>query len=206
MGLLALAGMAPAIGSSLSLPYIVALLTMDAVLLIALIIVLLRRHGERPGELFWGHRPIVREAALGLALTPLVFVLAVAVLAVLRLAVPSLQTVPKNPLEELLNTRQNAVVFAFVAIFAGGVREEVQRAFILHRFEQHLGGVVVGIVVFSAAFGAGHLLQGADVAITTAVLGAVWGTVYYWRRSIVAPAVSHAAFNLIQIVNHRLLS
>jgi membrane protease YdiL (CAAX protease family) len=32
------------------------------------------------------------------------------------------------------------------------------------------------------------------------VLGAVWGLVYLWRKSIVAPVVSHAGFNTVQIV------
>jgi membrane protease YdiL (CAAX protease family) len=50
------------------------------------------------------------------------------------------------------------------------------------------------------AFGAGHLLQGADAALATGLLGAFWGVVYLWRRSCVAPMVSHAGFDLIQIL------
>ena len=55
---------------------------------------------------------------------------------------------------------------------AGGLREEVQRAFILHRFERHLGGAAIGLVVFSVAFGLGHLVQGRDAAVITGLLGA----------------------------------
>jgi membrane protease YdiL (CAAX protease family) len=33
----------------------------------------------------------------------------------------------------------------------------------------------------------------------TAGLGAIWGAVYLRRRSLVAPAVCHAAFDLIQV-------
>ena len=32
-----------------------------------------------------------------------------------------------------------------IAVLAGGVREELQRAFLLRRFEQHLGGPIVGV-------------------------------------------------------------
>jgi membrane protease YdiL (CAAX protease family) len=80
------------------------------------------------------------------------------------------------------------------------VREEVQRAFVLHRFEQHLGGPVVGLLVFSTLFGVGHALQGWDVTIITGTLGVVWGVTWLRRRSILAPMVCHSFFNLIEVV------
>ena len=76
----------------------------------------------------------------------------------------------------------------------------MQRAFLLDRFERHLGPAWVGVVVLSALFGLGHLLQGWDAAITTGVLGAFWAVIYLRRRSIVAPLVSHALFNSLEIV------
>ena len=82
------------------------------------------------------------------------------------------------------------------------MREEVQRAFILTRFERDLGGPVVGLVVTSIAFGAGHALQGWDAALATGLLGAVWGVVYLRRRSAIAPMVSHAGFNSLEIVRY----
>ena len=91
-------------------------------------------------------------------------------------------------------------MFAVVVLFAGGVREEIQRAFLLHRFERWLGGGPLGVVVTSAAFGAGHYLQGADAVVATGLLGAFWGWVYLRRRSAVAPMVSHTGFDLLQIV------
>jgi membrane protease YdiL (CAAX protease family) len=85
-------------------------------------------------------------------------------------------------------------------MIAGGVREEIQRAFVLRRFQQYLGGGAVGIVVFSALVGLGHIEQGTDAALATAVLGAAWGIIYLLRGSVVAPMVSHALFNLAQLV------
>ena len=58
----------------------------------------------------------------------------------------------------------------------------------LHRFEQHLGGARLGLVLYSLVFGAGHVIQGWDVAIVTALLGLAWGIVFLWRRSVVAPS------------------
>ena len=107
---------------------------------------------------------------------------------------------PHNPLQDLVRNRWDAVIFAFVVMIAGGVREEIQRGFVLRRFEQYLGGGAVGLVVFSALFGLGHLEQGRDVALATAILGAFWGAIFLRRRSIVGPMVGHAGFNLAQVV------
>ena len=82
----------------------------------------------------------------------------------------------------------------------GGVREEIQRGFILHRFSQYLGGGVVGVIVHSAVFGLEHFVQGWDAALTVGALGALWGTIYLMRGSVIAPMVSHAGFNLAQIL------
>ena len=70
-------------------------------------------------------------------------------------------------------------VAAFVALvlIAGGVREELQRAFLLHRFEQSLGGPVIGVVVTSVAFGLGHTLQGWDAAVVTGTTRRIVGRV-----------------------------
>ena len=88
---------------------------------------------------------------------------------------------------------------AVVLVVAGGIREEIQRAFLLRRFEHWLGGPVVGVVVASVGFGAGHIIQGVDVAVVTGLLGMFWAVIYLRRRSIVAPVVSHSGFNLLQL-------
>jgi membrane protease YdiL (CAAX protease family) len=108
--------------------------------------------------------------------------------------------VDANPFETLITSRTNALVLGALVIVAGGIKEEVQRAFVLHRFGQSLGGVRVGLALYSLAFGAGHVIQGYDVGIVTAALGLAWGMVFLWRRSIVAASVSHAGFNAAQIL------
>ena len=56
------------------------------------------------------------------------------------------------------------------------------------------------MIVFSIAFGLGHLVQGWDAAIVTALLGAMWGIVYVIRRSVVSTVISHAGFNMSEIL------
>jgi len=195
----ALAGFTPQVGGRLSFAYIATLLLVDASLIIALIFWLLRRHGEHPRDVFLGARPVVPEIKLGVGLTAVVFALAVVVLSAIRMFVPSLHNVKENPLQDLIQTPAQALVLAVVATISGGLREEIQRAFIVHRFERYLGGAHVGLIVYSLIFGLGHSLQGWDAVLATTLLGAFWGWIYISRRSIVAPVVSHSGFNAAEI-------
>ena len=195
----ALAGFSPHVGGRLSLAYIASLLLLDATVLIALIFWLLRRRGEQPRDVFLGIRPIGHEIKLGAGLTFVVFALAVVVLSTARLMFPSLHNVKENPLQDLIQSPGQAFILAIVATVSGGLREEIQRAFILHRFEQYLGGAYVGLILYSLVFGLGHSLQGWDAVVATALLGAFWGAIYIARRSIVASVVSHSGFNAAEI-------
>jgi membrane protease YdiL (CAAX protease family) len=187
-------------GGQLSLPFVLILSIADTLLLIGLMVALTRAHGERVRGLWLGQRPVGREALLGALSIPVVFLTVVVLLNVLRITAPWLHNVPTNPLEQLAATPGQAAIFAVVAILAGGVREELQRAFLLQRFEQHLGGATVGVIVLSAGFGLGHIVQGWDAVVTTGLLGAFWAVLYLRRRSAVAPLVSHAGFNTLEIV------
>ena len=195
-------GVTPGAGQSgeLGLAYVVALSLADTVLLTGLIAYCLRRHGEQPSAVFLGARPAGPEVRLGLMLVPLAVVLATATLWAIQSIWPWISNVPQNPIEALIRSPRDALILLFVAVVAGGIREEVQRAFILRRFEQRLGGGWVGLVVFSTAFGLGHYIQGWDAAIVTALLGALWGALFLLRRSVVAAMVSHSGFNAIEIL------
>ena len=198
---LQLAGWAPMDPNGhLSLPFVLTLSLADTLVLIALMVALTRLHGESATELWIGERRVRVEIAVGMMLVPVVFLGVVVLLNAVRIFAPWLHNVPENPLERLAGTAADAAMFAIVAIFAGGVREELQRAFLLRRFERHLGGATVGVIVLSAAFGLGHYQQGWDAVITTGALGAFWAVVYLRRRSAVAPIVSHAGFNSLEIL------
>lgn len=199
--LLRLAGWLPVDESGqLSLPFVLALSVADTLLLIALMVVLTRAHGDSVRVLWLGHRPVKREVVVGALLIPVVFLMVVVLLNILRIVAPWLHNVPTNPLEQLAGTPGQAAVLGVVAIVAGGVREELQRAFLLQRFERHLGGAAVGVIVLSVGFGVGHIVQGWDAVVTTGLLGAFWAVVYLRRRSAVAPLVSHSGFNTLEVL------
>ena len=184
----------------LQVAYVVGLSLVDAFVLVGLIVLFLYSHGESPRMVLLGRRRIAGEFAYGVPLTLIALGAGIGVLFAIQYFVPWLHSVQQNPLEGLLSSRRDAWLFGLVVLVAGGVREEIQRAFLLHRFEVWLGGGTVGVIVTSVAFGAGHLLQGYDAAIVTGLLGALWGVIYLRRRSAVAPMVSHAGFDLLQIL------
>jgi membrane protease YdiL (CAAX protease family) len=189
----------------LSPPFIFTLTLLDTLLLVGLVLFFFRAHRESAREQLFGQGPQWRELLLGLALIPASFFVIIFVLLLVQLVVPGLRNVPHNPLQDLAQNRWDAIVFAFVVMIAGGVREEIQRGFVLRRFEQFLGGGAVGLVIFSALFGLGHLEQGRDVALATGVLGAFWGAIFLRRRSIAGPMVGHAGFNLAQVAKFLVL-
>jgi membrane protease YdiL (CAAX protease family) len=198
---LILAGMRPwEPAGGLSMRYLITLMLVDTLVVTTFLIVVLRMRGESPIGLFVGIRPPAREVWVGLCLVPLVFGGTAAVLGLMRTLWPWLHNVPLNPFESAIRSPLDAVMLGAAAVIGGGVKEELQRAFILRRFEQHLGGAWIGLLLYSLVFGAGHAIQGWDVGIITALLGLVWGIVFLWRRSAVASMVSHSGFNAAQII------
>lgn len=175
------------------------LLLVDTVLLVGLVLIFLRLHGESSRDVLFGHRPWWPELRAAVPLTAKAYLILLPVMLSVSVLAPWLHTVTRNPLQDLLLAPGGVALFAPIAILAGGVREEVQRAFILRRFDGIFGRARPGLIIWSVLFGLGHMAQGADAAVATALLGALWGVAYLRRQSIVAPVVSHAAFDLLQV-------
>ena len=184
----------------LNATFVIGVALGDAALVAALVVWFIHRNGESMAAVFIAGRPAWREAAFGVALAPAVLLGISLLVAALRAVVPALHNVPTNPMGALMRDPALAAAFAVVVVLAGGVREELQRGFQLHRLTGHVCRPGLALLVTSLAFGAGHTLQGYDVAVATGVLGAFWGLIYLTRGSIVAGAVSHGLFNFGQVV------
>jgi membrane protease YdiL (CAAX protease family) len=186
---------------NLQLGFVTALTLLDTLALVWLMVALLRAGGQRPSALWLGTRPAAGEVVKGIQHVPIVFAIGASLLLTIRALTPDLHNVEVNPFQALAgNTASQAVMLLIVAIVGGGVREELQRAFLLDRFERHLGPAWLGVMLLSVAFGLGHLMQGQDAAIATGAMGAFWAVVYLRRRSSVAPMVSHALFNSFEVL------
>ena len=199
--LLVVAGVGPRdANGALSSTFVFALSMLDTVVLLTLIIFLLMRRGERPLEVFFGGRPALPEIGAGVLSVPFIVAVVIGLMFTLRRFLPVLHNVPDNPLEGLIGSGASLWMFLAVVIIAGGVREELQRAFLLHRFRGDLGQPWMGLFITSVSFGMGHTLQGYDAAIITGTLGAIWGAMYLTRGSALASVVSHSLFNSAEVI------
>jgi membrane protease YdiL (CAAX protease family) len=177
--------------------------TLSSGLLLVLLGVLLRLRGEAPMRFFVGARGgLRREVGRGLVLVPLIFVGAYALKSGVRHLLPALYSGERNVLEELMRGPGDLALFLVVALFSGGLREEIQRAFVIRRFEEGLGPAGLGALLYALFFGFGHLVQGRDEALIAGILGLLWGLVFVARRSIVAPALSHGLYDALELIRY----
>jgi membrane protease YdiL (CAAX protease family) len=193
-------GLEPFQGSALSFEFFATLSLLDTALVALLILLFLTLSGETSADVFIGPRSVRREIVRGLLLVPVVAIAVTMLVLGIRTVAPWMHNVQDNPLESFMQSPFEALIFMAVVVLAGGVREELQRAFILHRFKQALGGVGVGLVIFSVTFGLLHLDQGFDVALAVGLLGLFWGILYISRRSAIMGMTNHAGFNAVQVL------
>jgi membrane protease YdiL (CAAX protease family) len=184
--------------SSVPLEFIATVSFLDTALIALLIRVFLGLSGETSRDVFIGWRPVGGEIWRGLVLVPAAFLSVVALVLFLRLVGPW-PHVTTSPLKQYMGTPIDAIIFTVVVVLAGGVREELQRAFILHRFEQRLGGIYTGLALYSVMFCLLHVDQGIDAMIAVGGLGVMWGLFYIKRGSIVMAMTNHAGFNAAQV-------
>lgn len=174
-------------------------LVCEASLTLLLVTLLLRGRGESFRSLGWDWSQLWKEVRIGVAAIPVLFGSVLVVGALFHVFFPAYVSAT-NPLLELVQTPFDLVLFLTSSIYVGGFKEEIQRAFVLVRFEKYLGGILPGLVIWSAFFGFGHQAQGVDSAAGAGVLGFLFGALYVWRRNLVAPMVSHALYDMLTLL------
>lgn len=168
------------------------------VLEIAIVWILLRGSGERFADLglsFATLRDALRTRQVYLAAVLLLVLQPFVALAYWWL---SANEPHPNPLADTMTT-ENLPSWVLLSIFGGGVREELERAFCITRFERAFGavGLVAAMLVDALLFGRGHWNQGTAGMITTGVMGLAFSLVFLWRRRVADAMVAHAALDLI---------
>lgn len=137
----------------------------------------------------------LRELAAVAACLPVVFVTLWAVELVITLVDPkAIQQI--NPILAMIRTPSDLALFMVSGVVAGGLREEVQRAFIIRRAAAYFWSPWVGLLLWSVVFGLAHAPQGPAAIVVTAVLGLEFGIFYLWRGALPAPVAVHALFNV----------
>lgn len=198
--LILVAQMAPLTDEGLSLEFLATVSFLDTALVALLIRVFLMFSNENSRDVYLGRRPVLGEIGRGLALVPVTFVVVVGLVSAVRAIAPWMHNVKVSPLEAFMRNPLDAVIFLVVVVLAGGVREELQRGFILHRFGQRMGGMWVGNLGFGVAFGLLHFDQGWDIALVIGLLGLAWGAFYIKRGSVMMSVANHAGFNSAQVL------
>ncbi len=178
---------------------ITGFLLFEAVLALALLMLVLRAHGETLKDFGLSLKSWRFDALLGLATVPLLFSLNLIVSVIFQVFFPR-SVLEHNPLTGLIHTPKDLGLFVFAALVAGGIKEELQRAFILRRFQSHLGGAGIGLVLWSVVFGVGHYIQGAQGVVAAGLFGLIFGFVYLWRGSLIAPMMAHGAYDTIALL------
>jgi membrane protease YdiL (CAAX protease family) len=180
-------------------------LLVEAAISLLIIATLIKLHGERFQDLGLRWNRWRRHVIAGVLLVPVLFMISSLVSFIFRAYLPKYH-METNPLTSMIHTPQQLGLFIFAALIAGGIKEELQRAFIINRFHQHLGGAGVGLVLWSLAFGAGHSIQGVEAIVAISIIGFVLGLVYIVSGSLVAPIVAHGAYDTLALLGYWFLS
>jgi membrane protease YdiL (CAAX protease family) len=176
---------------------------------VAAILLLLRLSGESLRTLGFVRVPWVKDIGRGVLYGLGVFiVLNVGLSTILATLLPPENTGVAGTLTRFFTDRSHLLIWIPVGVIAGGVAEEIERAFVLTRFEQWLGrgGLAAGLVLSSLVFGAAHLYQSRSSAMSAAVSGLVFGLVYLRRRSGLEAAACHAFADVLGVVVATLLA
>lgn len=178
---------------------------LEALIALLLVMLILKMHGQTMESLGLRRERSVPHVLVGLGLVPILFLASVAVSEAFRVHLPRYY-MDRNPLVDTIRTPRDLTLFLISALFAGGIKEEVQRAFILVRFQRHLGGATLGLVLWSIVFGAGHYIQGLQGAIIAGLFGLMFGITYLVRRNLIAPIVAHAAYDTAALLGYWIIT
>jgi len=189
-------GQAQILGRALSL---VGVLVTDASVTLLILAALMKLRGESFKSLGWNHASSVREIAIGILFLPVLFASTFVVDLAFKAWFPDSVT-RDNPILSLVRDPGDLGLLLFSSLYVGGIKEELQRAFVLTRFRQDLGGVALGLVLWSLFFGMGHSIQGTDKAVAAGILGLLFGILYLWRGSLVGPIVAHSLYDVVTLL------
>jgi membrane protease YdiL (CAAX protease family) len=180
---------------------VAASLLLEAGIALCLLWLLLQTHRESLRDIGLHGEGWRGDLWLGLAIVPAFFAVNILVAQGFRTFLPQYY-LDKNPLTEIIKTPADLGLFLLSALVAGGLKEELQRAFIIVRFHQHLGGAKAGLVVWSLAFGAQHYVQGVQGIVAATLFGFIFGMLFLARRSVLAPIFAHAIYDVAALLTY----
>jgi membrane protease YdiL (CAAX protease family) len=105
-----------------------------------------------------------------------------------------------------LNPRGPVEITLWVAMSmtAGFCEELVYRGYLQRQIFALTGSATLAILIQAVVFGVGHWYQGGTKVVIIVVLGALFGVLAYWRRSLLPGMLSHAWEDLLNVIPIRI--
>jgi membrane protease YdiL (CAAX protease family) len=167
--------------------------------LVALILFFLWRNGESVDHIGWTARNVWKEVLVGAGLFIPAFFFAGIVEQALRAAGLSSPSAPAPSFLTPSGTFQ--FVLATILVIVVAIAEEtIFRGYLILRFESIARSPLSAILLSSLIFSLGHGYEGEVGVITVGLIGVIFGVVYVWRRSLVAPVTMHFLQDFLGIV------
>ena len=183
----------------INISLLVTYLLLESALTFLFLFILMKARGETLSALGLRWRNWKKHVLLGIIVAPCLLIVGVVTGVIFKLFLPE-YALEKNPLMDMISSPRQLVLFIVAVVVFGGVKEELQRAFILRRFIQHLGGAATGLVTWSLIFGAGHYAQGLEGVCAASILGFIFGILYLIRGNLILPITAHAFYNTLTLI------
>lgn len=167
--------------------------------LVCLVLFFLWRNKEPVGRIGWTLRNAWRDIALGAVLFVPVFFGAAQLETILSALGFSSPPAPLPSLEPNRSTLEmlTAVVLVIVVAWA---EESIFRGYLMLRFRAITGSPFWSLLLAAVVFSLGHGYEGSAGVVTVGAIGLVFGLVYQWRKSLVAPITMHFLQDFVAIV------
>jgi membrane protease YdiL (CAAX protease family) len=169
---------------------------------IAFVIVFMLLGREQPRDIGFRSEQLVRQLVIGSGFgLALALVDHLAIGSILKAMRPDVFDEGIRLLKEFMG-KINIVIWFLAAVFMGGFIEELQRLFIITRFERCFGtvGIVVALVMESLLQGAGHAYQGPERSFIYIFIGLAFGLVYLRKRSATEAMACHAVYDVFGLL------
>jgi len=199
------------IWASIVTPFVVPARFSDLLLSLAIkkaivfvaVAILLRSDGDSLRSLGFTSADWLRHIGRGMGYAVPIFVLInVALATAVGAVIPRSSEGAVGAITTFFRDRLHLLAWIPIGVIGGGFVEELERAFVLTRFENWLGtaGLYIALGVSSLIFGLGHSYQGASGAIAAGVSGLLFGLVYLRRRSALEAAACHAFADVLGVI------
>jgi membrane protease YdiL (CAAX protease family) len=186
-------------GGSVSFAFTAVATILRDLSLLALILFFFWRNREAVRGMGWTLRHMWRDIFLGIVLFVPMFFGAAWLDSFLTSIGFSSPPASGPSLEPGLSSPDLLLALALVNVVAV-TEETIFRGYLIKRFSGVFGGSLISLLLSAFVFSIGHGYEGAAGVVTVGAMGLVFGLVYLWRKSLVAPVTMHFLQDFLAII------